>query len=302
MSDISTLLGFAECGASGVRGYNTDKGCDTSFGILESIYVTDASVKLEGDFNKKMFTDLQKAGKLDVIKGILTSTEVGTDAIYETLASNQDLRAGDPVYRYDLVFNKGEYFNKALTYLAGTNKRVIMVDRNGNMRLANNSGHAQGFLVSLIDNNKMTLQTDTESAKQSLKLQFASSVEFTQRAEVIAYSNDMDFNPATFEDKTQAFVQLSAPAAGASFSFNLLVDRGRSQPVIGMTESDAFIVEIDGVEKKVSATNAGTDKVYTITETLTEGQKLRVRINLVQEDADGALYCSEYSSEVEVTA
>jgi len=294
MTNINDLAGYAECGSENIRGYNTSKGSAPKFGILQSIYITSADVKLTGDFNKKMFVDLQKEGKLDIITGILTSSESGTDNIYETLDSGQDLKAGDAVYRYDLTFNKGEYFNKAITYLAGSNKRVYLVDRNGNIKLANNGGNYQGFLLSMIDVNKMTMQTDTAASKQSLKIQFASAQEFTQRAEIIEYSDELDFNPATLEDKTQAFIKFKTVAdADDKIDFELLVDQGRSSHIVGVSADEAFQLTINGTKELVKATE--TSNVYSITKTIASSDIIELKINKVQEDADGDLYCSAES-------
>ena len=299
MADINDLIGYAECGGENVRGYNVSKGCETPYGITSSLFAFDPSVKLTGELNKKMFTDFQKEGKLDIIKGVLSSAEVGTDTIYETLDSGQDLRAGDPVYRTDYTFAKGEYFNKAITYLAGQTRRIVEVDRNGNMRLAENSGSVQGFETSLIDVNKQVFQSDTAGAKQSLKIQYASSKEYTQRATVIGYDEDMDFNPATLEDKTQAYIKFPPEVkAGDSFTFSLVVDRGRSTPIIGMDGAGAFTVTINGVAKDVTATDV--DGLYTVSEAVAENDVLKVKIKKVQEDADLALYCSSEFSTVVV--
>ncbi len=272
------------------------KGCDTDFGLWTDLWVTPASVKLTGEFNLALIKGLQKEGKLDVIKGILTFSEVGTDKIYETLDSNQDLLAGKAVYRYDLVFNKGEYFNKALTYLSGTGKRVYMVDGNGNIRLADN-GEPQGFKASLITNNKMTLRSNTEGAKQSLKIQLEDANEFEQTAVVIRYDSDvMDFNPATLEDKTQAFLKLGAVADGdTDLSFEVLVDRGRSTNIVGLTEADMFKVTINGVETTATATLTGD--TYSLSGlTIASGDVVKVGLNGVVETADGELYCSNEAS------
>ena len=294
MTNINDLAGYAQCGSDNIRGYNTNKGCAPKFGILQSIYITSADVKLTGDFNKKMFVDLQKEGKLDIITGILTSTDSGTDNIYETLDSGQDLKAGDSVYRYDLTFNKGMYFNKAITHLAGSNKRIVLGDRNGNVMLANNGGDYQGFLLTMIDVNKMTMQTDTAASKQSLKIQFASAQEFTQRAEIIEYSDELDFNPATLEDKTQAFIKFKAVAdSDDKIDFELLVDQGRSSHIVGVTGSKAFQLTINGTKELVEATE--TSNVYSIAKTIASGDIIELKINKVQEDADGDLYCSAES-------
>lgn len=296
------LVNKGVCGGS-LAGYNMAKGCAIPLKDIKEIWRTpqDFEFDLTQQFDSAYWKQLQLDGKLSIIKNITDFPEAGTDPLIFTTADNTETSAGEAKYKYTPIWLQDLWLNVQLGKIEGQyNNRFIFVDSAGNILMTQGSDEnkSRGFLTSRTKRAKVILQSPGVGAQQSLEFQLANSYEIEDNVVLMA-ADALDDDPRLQEPIIQAYVSYNVIPADTdtTIQVKVVLDKGRKDPVIGLTTSGDFAVTIDGVVEAGSVAVESPDGIYTITTTaLVAGQKVDVSINGVKEVVGDGLYVSNKTS------
>jgi hypothetical protein len=212
---------------------------------------------------------LQQDGTLIMLQGVV-SFEDGTadDNIITRAGSGIKVVAGKNPYEYNVTFDNGINFHKALTSLSGYNAYdLILFDVDNTMFMTVTKANApKGFTLGMFENGKYMGANGTDASSQTVSLQLIDRAEVDERASWIT-SDQLDFTYSELDGVNEVIVSVN-PIITASTTIVVsafLLDK--THPVEGLLVAD-FSVTRNGVAITPSlAVYNATTKKYTLTVT-----------------------------------
>ena len=263
---LLTQINAVNCEGNGVIGTGL-AGCRIDRKRVTALGLVKKGFKFVQEIDKDYMRLLQKNGTLIMLQGVVSFEDAtADDNIITRAGSGIKVVAGKNPYEYNVTFDNGINFHKALTSLSGYNAYdLILFDVDDTMFFTvNKSGEAKGFTLGMFENGKYMGANGSDAAMQTVALQIIERAEVDERMSYIT-SENLDFSANELEGVNEVLVTVN-PIVTASTSIVLsafLLDK--THAVEGLLVGD-FTVTRNGVNVVPSAAvyNATTKK-YTLT-------------------------------------
>jgi hypothetical protein len=299
---LTTQINAVNCEGNGVLGTGL-AGCRIDRKRVTALGLVKKGFKFVQEVDKDYMRLLQKNGTLIMLQGVVSFEDAtADDNIITRAGSGIKVVAGKNPYEYNVTFDNGINFHKALTSLSGYNAYdLILFDVDDSMFFTvTKSGNAKGFTLGMFENGKYMGANGTDASMQTVALQIIERAEVDERMSYIT-SNNLDFSANELEGVNEVLVTVD-PIASASTTIVLsafLLDK--THAVEGLLVGD-FKVTRNGasVTPSLAVYNAITKK-YTLTVSAnTTGNIVEVSLkDIVLTPAD-VLYKSNTASVVVV--
>lgn len=299
---LTTQINAVNCEGNGVLGTGL-AGCRIDRKRVTALGLVKKGFKFVQEIDKDYMRLLQKNGTLIMLQGVVSFEDAtADDNIITRAGSGIKVVAGKNPYEYNVTFDNGINFHKALTSLSGYNAYdLILFDVDDSMFFTvTKSGDAKGFTLGMFENGKYMGANGTDASMQTVALQIIERAEVDERMSYIT-SNNLDFSANELEGVNEVLVTVD-PIASASTTIVLsafLLDK--THAVEGLLVGD-FKVTRNGasVTPSLAVYNATTKK-YTLTVSAnTTGNIVEVSLkDIVLTPAD-VLYKSNTASVVVV--
>ena len=263
---LLTQINAVNCEGNGVIGTGL-AGCRIDRKRVTALGLVKKGFKFVQEIDKDYMRLLQKNGTLIMLQGVVSFEDAtADDNIITRAGSGIKVVAGKNPYEYNVTFDNGINFHKALNSLSGYNAYdLILFDVDDTMFFTvNKSGDAKGFTLGMFENGKYMGANGSDAAMQTVALQIIERAEVDERMSYIT-SENLDFSANELEGVNEVLVTVN-PIVTASTSIILsafLLDK--THAVEGLLFGD-FTVTRNGVNVVPSAAvyNATTKK-YTLT-------------------------------------
>lgn len=307
---LPTIVNSVNCGASEILGTGL-KNCKqdikrvTTLGLIERGFKFDEA----RSFELAYIQELQQKGQLVILQGVVELTDnTAEDTIITRAGSGEKIVAGKNPYEYNVMFDNGLAFHKALTALSGHRRfDLVMWDSKGDAIFTQTkAGEYKGFTLGMFENGKYTMSNGADASSQSVSFQMVNRLEFDERVSWITADN-LDYNAQEdLDGVNDAVFAITAPTAGTSVLFTVKTLADNHQVSLsGLLKTD-LLYAVDGVTTAIttlveSTTEAGkytlTVPAFTTGKVLTlvtyDTVLLKNIINL-----DGVLYKSNVASTI----
>lgn len=282
------------CGASGIKGANTKKGCPFNFGNIEGVGIIakDASFT-PTNINEASFKALQAAGKLEVLQGVDGVEFTGNDDTLTatTKGINQVTQKGQ--YQFKVTFVKDLFFQSVLTSIDSFDQwDTFLWDEAGNLLFTQKKdGTVVGYETGMLSAGKMIFANSDSILSQTLEFQWKNRDDFDR---YFAYvdASELDFDMNSYEGVIQANVSYaSAPAAtDTTLLVKAVYERGGSSSITSLTDTTDWNVDVNGTVANPTAVsyNAGTGNYELTIPALSASQIVKTSIaGIVDKTGDG---------------
>lgn len=261
------LLNRVNCGASGVLGTGL-AGCKFDIDRVIAIGLLTKGYKFTQDPTKEYMRELQVAGTLIMLQGIVSFTDAtADDNIVTRDGSGIKVVAGKNPYEKTAMFDNGVNFHKALTSVSGYEQYdIVLFDVNGSMVVTvAKDGTPKGFTLGMFENQKYGFANGADSNSQTVLFQMINRAEFDSNAGWYTTS-ELDFYPDELTGINEVLVTV-APIVTDSTSIVVdayLLDKTHS--VDGLLTTD-FELTRNGTVLAQTVVQSPTTKKYTFTVT-----------------------------------
>lgn len=264
---LDTQQNTINCGANGVlgtglAGCRIDRKLVTALGLVQKGFVFDQEI------TKAYMRSLQEDGTLIMLQGVVSFEDAtADDNIITRPGSGIKVVAGKNPYEYNVTFDNGVNFHKALTSLSGYgNYDLILFDVENTMwDTVTKSGSYKGFTLGMFENGKYMGANGTDAASQTITLQLIDRAEIDERMSWIA-SSELDFSYGELTGVNEVLVSVD-PIVTASTTIVVsafLLDK--THPVEGLLAADWLVLR-NGIEIVPTVAYNSTTKKYTLTVT-----------------------------------
>jgi hypothetical protein len=299
---LTTQINAVNCEGNGVLGTGL-AGCRIDRKRVTALGLVKKGFKFIQEIDKDYMRLLQKNGTLIMLQGVVSFEDAtADDNIITRAGSGIKVVAGKNPYEYNVTFDNGINFHKALTSLSGYNAYdLILFDVDDSMFFTvTKSGDAKGFTLGMFENGKYMGANGTDASMQTVALQIIERAEVDERMSYIT-SNNLDFSANELEGVNEVLVTVD-PIASASTTIVLsafLLDK--THAVEGLLVGDFNVVRNGAVVTPNLAVYNATSKKYTLTVSAnTTGNIVEVSLkDIVLTPAD-VLYKSNTASVVVV--
>ena len=262
---LETQINAVDCGANGVLGTGL-AGCRIDRKRVTALGLLQKGLTLTQAVDKDYMRTLQQAGSLIMLQGVVSFEDAtADDNIITRAGSGIKVVAGKNPYEYNVTFDNGISFHKALTSLSGYgNYDLVLFDVDNSMFFTvTKSGSAKGFTMGMFENGKYMGANGTDASSQTISLQLIERSEIDERQSYIT-SENLDFSYGELEGVNEVYLKSDAIAPGTSIVVSALL-QDRTHPVEGLLFGD-FSVLKNGVASNptVASYNSATKK-YTLT-------------------------------------
>ena len=263
---LLTQINAVNCEGNGVIGTGL-AGCRIDRKRVTALGLVKKGFKFVQEIDKDYMRLLQKNGTLIMLQGVVSFEDAtADDNIITRAGSGIKVVAGKNPYEYNVTFDNGINFHKALTSLSGYNAYdLILFDVDDTMFFTvNKTGEPKGFTLGMFENGKYMGANGSDAAMQTVALQIIERAEVDERMSYIT-SENLDFSANELEGVNEVLVTVN-PIVTASTSIVLsafLLDK--THAVEGLLVGD-FTVTRNGVNVVPStAVYNATTKKYTLT-------------------------------------
>lgn len=299
---LTTQINAVNCDGNGVIGTGL-AGCRIDRKRVTSLGLVKKGFKFAQEIDKDYMRQLQQAGTLIMLQGVVSFEDAtADDNIITRAGSGFKVVAGKNPYEYNVTFDNGINFHKALTSLSGYNAYdLVLFDVDDSMFFTvTKSGDAKGFTLGMFENGKYMGANGTDASMQTVTLQIIERAEIDERMSYIT-SNNLDFSANELEGVNEVLITVD-PIASASTTIVLsafLLDK--THAVEGLLVGDFKVVRNGASVTPSLAVYNATTKKYTLTVTAnTTGNIVEVSLkDIVLTPAD-VLYKSNTASVVVV--
>lgn len=259
------LLNRVNCSGSGVLGTGL-AGCKFDINRVIAIGLLTKGFKFAQDPDKDYMRDLQQAGTLIMLQGIVSFTDATADDNITTReGSGIKVVAGKNPYEKTAMFDNGLNFHKALTTISGYEQYdIVLFDVNGSMIVTvAKDGSPKGFTLGMFENQKYGFANGTDSNSQSVLFQMIDRAEFDSNAGWYT-TEELDFFPSELTGINEVLVSV-APVVTASTTIVVdayLLDKTHS--VDGLLTGDWELTK-NGTVLAQTVVQSSTTKKYTFT-------------------------------------
>ena len=265
---LETQINTVNCGANGVLGTGL-AGCRIDRKRVTALGLVSKGFKFAQIIDKDYMRSLQKDGTLIMLQGVVSFEDAtADDNIITRAGSGIKVVAGKNPYEYNVTFDNGINFHKALTSLSGYNSYdLILFDVDNTMFMTVNKSNApKGFTLGMFENGKYMGANGTDASSQTVSLQLIDRAEIDERSSWIT-SDQLDFSYGELDGVNEVIVSVN-PIVTASTTIvasAFLLDK--THPVEGLLVAD-FLVTRNGVAITPSlVVYNSTTKKYTLTVT-----------------------------------
>lgn len=299
---LTTQINAVNCEGNGVIGTGL-AGCRIDRKRVTALGLVKKGFKFAQEIDKDYMRQLQQAGTLIMLQGVVSFEDAtADDNIITRAGSGIKVVAGKNPYEYNVTFDNGINFHKALTSLSGYNAYdLILFDVDDSMFFTvTKSGDAKGFTLGMFENGKYMGANGTDASMQTVALQIIERAEVDERMSYIT-SNNLDFSANELEGVNEVLVTVD-PIVTASTTIVLsafLLDK--THAVEGLLVGDFKVVRNGSSITPSLAVYNATTKKYTLTVSAnTTGNIVEVSLkDIVLTPAD-VLYKSNTASVVVV--
>jgi len=259
------LLNRVNCSGSGVLGTGL-AGCKFDINRVIAIGLLTKGYKFTQDPDKEYMRELQQAGTLIMLQGIVSFTDAtADDNIVTREGSGIKVVAGKNPYEKTAMFDNGLNFHKALTSVSGYEEYdIVLFDVNGSMVVTvAKDGSPKGFTLGMFENQKYGFANGTDSNSQSVLFQMINRTEFDSNAGWYT-TEELDFYPSELTGVNEVLVTVDPAVAGTSIVVSAyLLDK--THPVEGLLFGDFKVVRNGTVSNPTVAVYSSSTKKYTLT-------------------------------------
>lgn len=265
---IDTLINSVDCTASGRKGAGL-AGCKMDIKRIVALGLLEKGTFLENTIDKAYMRELQQAGKLEMLQGVVSMTNAtAEDNITTREGSGIKVVTGKNPYEFTATFDNGLSFHKALTSFSSYNAfDLILFDVNNNMFFTETkAGMPKGFTLGMFENGAYGIANGTDSNSQTVTFQMTDRAEFDDRVSFKTGDN-LDFSAQDLTATNDVYLVVS-PITASSTSIVVSVKLGdRTHAVTGLLVGD-FLVKRNGTIITPSAVSySSTTELYTLTVT-----------------------------------
>ena len=294
---LETQINVVDCSSkgtvgAGLAGCRKDRKRVTALGLVQKGY------KFNLEITKDYLRDLQQAGKLTMLQGVVSFTDnTADDNIITREGSGIKVIAGKNPYEYTVVFDNGINFHKALSSLSsyGSYDLVLFDVENNMFFTVTKAGEPKGFTLGMFENGKYVGANGTDASSQTVMLQLIERPEIDERMSWIE-SDKLDFTYSDLTDVNEVIVTVNPIVAGTSIVLSAYLS-DKTHPVEGLLFGD-FTVTKNGVANNPTvATYNATTKKYSLTvPALVAANVVEVSLNGIVLTAADVLYKSNTAS------
>lgn len=246
-------------GGTGLAGNKIDRDRIVAIGLLKKGYVFTAEV------NKALMQSLQQSGDLIFLKGVTELADKTPDHNYRT-ANGSGLKSvtGKNPYEYDVTFENGAAFSKALNSLEGNgNFDLIFWDKNDVVWLTQNkAGDIKGFTLGMHAVGNYKGDDGTNGATNMMMLQLKDRNEIDLRQ---GWIKPDDFAAEDLDGVNDVAFTISPVAAAATtITFKALLN-DKVSFVSGLTLPKLRVMKNGAVIVPSAIASSSSDKTYTLT-------------------------------------
>lgn len=299
---LLTQINAVNCEGNGVLGTGL-AGCRIDRKRVTALGLVKKGFKFAEEITKDYMRTLQQDGTLIMLQGVVSFEDAtADDNIITRAGSGIKVVAGKNPYEYNVTFDNGINFHKALTSLSGYNAYdLILFDVDDSMFFTvTKSGDAKGFTLGMFENGKYMGANGTDASMQTVALQIIERAEVDERMSYIT-SNNLDFSANELEGVNEVLVTVD-PIATASTTIVLsafLLDK--THAVEGLLVGDFKVVRNGSSVVPSNPTYNADTKKYTLTVTAnTTADVVEVSLNGIVLTPSDVLYKSNTASVVVV--
>lgn len=309
------IVNSVNCGAGDVLGTGT-KNCKEDIKRVTTLGLVERGYKFaDGDIDTIAGLQLlQQKGKLIILQGVVEITDnTADDNIVTRAGSGEKVVAGKNPYEYNVMFDNGLAFHKALTTLRGHRQYdIVFFDSKGDVFFTQTkAGEFKGFTLGMFENGKYMMSNGADAASQSVSFQLINRLEFDERVSWIV-SDNLDYNAEEdLDGYNDAIIELTAPVNGAAV-MSITVSTSADNHLVdiqGLEKTD-FLLTVNGVTVAIDELTSNGNGSYTVDIAGTHGTWATGEIvtlslfdsinNTYIVNIDGVLYKSNTSSTVVV--
>lgn len=262
------LLNKVNCSGSGILGTGL-AGCKFDINRVIAVGLLTKGYKFTEDPNKEYMRELQVAGTLIMLQGIVSFADAtADDNIVTREGSGIKVVAGKNPYEKTAMFDNGLNFHKALTTVSGYEQYdIVLFDVNGSMIVTvAKDGSPKGFALGMFENQKYGFANGTDGNSQSVLFQMTNRSEFDSNAGWYT-TEELDFYPSELTGINEVLITVD-PIVTASTSIVVsafLLDK--THPVEGLLVGDFNVTRNGSVIVPSAVAYSSTTKKYTLTVT-----------------------------------
>lgn len=262
---LLTQINAVNCEGNGVLGTGL-AGCRIDRKRVTALGLVKKGFKFAEEITKDYMRTLQQDGTLIMLQGVVSFEDAtADDNIITRAGSGIKVVAGKNPYEYNVTFDNGINFHKALTSLSGYNAYdLILFDVDNSLFFTvTKQGLPKGFTLGMFENGKYMGANGTDASMQTVALQIIERAEVDERMSYIT-SNNLDFSANELEGVNEVLVTLTSNEAGTSIVLSaFLLDRTHS--VEGLLVGDFKVVRNGSVVVPSAVSYNATNKTYTLT-------------------------------------
>lgn len=265
MATVSELINAGLCSYGTILGTEISKSCISQITKMRaSWYIAPGEEFAAGETFASELSRLILAEKLICIPQVETVSEVGNDDNVDTSDSGIEQTTQEGLYKWELMFKNGAYFNKAIkTTLEGYKRwNHIIVTKDGAWGTTTTTGGFTGFTCGQIKTKKLQLGTSTTSQMEGQTIQYINRDEL-----------DLDFafipDPLLYKQKGVTQVTLSyvnAPSdTDTVLTVKAVLAQNTSEPFTGITYTKFLHTENGAASNPTAGDDSSTTGTFLLT-------------------------------------
>lgn len=301
MATISELINAGLCSYGSILGTETSKTCISQITKMRaSWYIAPGEEFAAGETFASELSRLILAEKLVIIPYVETVSEIGNDDSTDASDSGIEQTTQEGLYKWDISFKNGMYFNRAIkTTLEGYKRwNHINVTRDGLWGTKTTTGGFTGFTAGQIKTKKLQLGTSSTSQMEGQTIQYLNRDEL---------DIDFAFIPDTTAYKTKGVTEIllsyvNAPSdSDTTLTVKAVYAQNVSEPFTGITYTKFLHTENAAASNPTAGDDSSTTGTFLLTvAALTTGDETTLRLgsgsSTVITGADGDYYRSNLLS------
>jgi hypothetical protein len=262
---LESQINTVDCSAGGVLGTGL-AGCRMDRKRVTALGLVSKGFKFTEEITKDYLRELQRAGTLIMLQGVVTFEDKTADnTIITRPGSGIKVLAGKNPYEYDVTFDNGINFNKALNSLSSyQGYDLILFDVSNTLFLTTTkAGEPKGYTLGMFENGKYMGSDGAAASSQTVMLQLIERLEIDERMSWVVNS-ELDFVYTELTGVNETLVIVDPAVAGTSLSASVfLLDK--THPVEGLLFGDFSVIRNGVASNPTVAVYNPTTKKYTLT-------------------------------------
>jgi hypothetical protein len=263
---ISAQINSLNCDANAVVGSGL-AGCRQDRKRVTAIGLVPKGFAFTNDITFTNMRNLQKAGNLIMLQGVVSFEDnTADDNIITRAGSGVKVVAGQNPYEYNVTFDNGVNFHKALTSLSsyGAFDMILFDVENSIWLTTSRTGVVKGYTVGMFQNGKYMGANGTDAASQTITFQLTERPEIDERMSFVD-SGSLDFSYADLTGINQVIISVDPIASAATTITVSAFLQDKTHPVLGLLLADFALTKNGVALVPTLATYSATTKKYTLT-------------------------------------